>query len=153
MSRVNGSSPSWREDFAGDAGVGYNSSYYATAGPGGRGMGATAAAGVEPGSSSGGEYWRFQVVEFAKGFAEMSVEFGKGVRDVVMQTVATEDSVIVKKLRGPCGKICRKLRFLNEYLPEDRDPVHSWSVIFFVAIIAFAGTLFNSLECSCFMSV
>ncbi|XP_031100987.1 uncharacterized protein LOC116004925 [Ipomoea triloba] len=145
MSRVNGSRPSWGEDFAGvagDAGVGYNSTYYATAGPGGSGMGATAAA-AEPGSS-GGDYWRFQVVEFAKGFAEMSLEFGKGVRDVVMQTVATEDSVIAKKLRGPCGKICTKLRFLNEYLPEDRDPVHSWSVIFFVAIIAFAALIVNN---------
>ncbi|KAH6810422.1 alpha/beta-Hydrolases superfamily protein [Perilla frutescens var. frutescens] len=87
--------------------------------------------------------WKFQVTEFAKGAAEMSVEFGKGVRDVVNQTVLREDSVIVKKLKGPCHKILGKLRFLNDYLPEDRDPVHAWTVIVCVWILALAVLLVN----------
>ncbi|CAH9072468.1 unnamed protein product [Cuscuta epithymum] len=137
MSRVNESRPAWGEDFAGvagDAGVRYQPVYPATAGMSGGRVRAPAAY-----SGSGGEHMRFHAVEFARGFAEMSVEFGKGVKDVVMQTVVSEDSMIGKKLGGPCQRISRKLRFLNDYLPEDRDPVHSWSVIFFVAIIAFAA--------------
>lgn len=85
---------------------------------------------------------RFQVVEFAKGAAEMSVEFGKGVRDVVKQTILREDSVITRKFKGPCLKIVEKLRFLNEYLPEDRDPVHVWTIIAGVWFFTLAGDSF-----------
>lgn len=97
--------------------------------------------------------WKFQVAEFAKGAAEMSVEFGKGVRDVVKQTLLREDSVIMRKLKGPCLKIWGKLGFLNEYLPEDRDPVHAWTLISCVLIITLAGdyrlSLFIVLEIDC----
>ncbi|CAI9105206.1 OLC1v1004079C1 [Oldenlandia corymbosa var. corymbosa] len=88
--------------------------------------------------------WKYHAVEFAKGFAEMSVEFGKGVRDVVKQSIFREDSVIVQKLKGPCGLVCRKLRFLNEYLPEDRDPVHSWTAILLVLLLAFTVLIVNT---------
>lgn len=97
---------------------------------------ASAAEGVGSGD------WRYQAVEFAKGAAEMSVQFGKGVRDVVKQSILREDSVIVRKLKGPCERICGKLGFLNEYLPEDRDPLHSWSVIICVWVLALAGNFF-----------
>lgn len=98
-----------------------------------------AAAAAAVGKGEVEESWKFHMVEFAKGFGEMSLEFGKGVRDVVKQSILREDSVIVKKLRGPCQKACGKLRFLNEYLPEDRDPVHAWSVILLVSFLAFVG--------------
>ncbi|KAG8387724.1 hypothetical protein BUALT_Bualt02G0051200 [Buddleja alternifolia] len=88
--------------------------------------------------------WRFQVAEFAKGAAEMSVEFGKGVRDVLRQSILREDSIIMRKFKGPCVKICGKLRFLNEYLPEDRDPVHAWTVVACVCIFALAALLVNT---------
>lgn len=90
--------------------------------------------------------WKFQVAEFAKGAAEMSVEFGKGVRDVVNQTVLREDSVIMKKLKGPCHKCFGKLRFLNDYLPEDRDPVHAWTVIVCVWIVTLAVLIVNNTQ-------
>lgn len=83
--------------------------------------------------------WKFHLVEFAKGFGEMSMEFGKGVRDVVKQSILREDSFIMKRFGGPCRKVGGKLRFLNEYLPEDRDPVHAWTVILFVYFIVFIG--------------
>lgn len=86
--------------------------------------------------------WRSQAAEFAKGAAEMSVEFGRGVRDVVRQSVLKDEPEIVRKLKGPCSKICSKLRFLNEYLPEDRDPRHVWSVIACVCFFALAGEFF-----------
>lgn len=92
--------------------------------------------------------WKFHLVEFAKGFGEMSVEFGKGVRDVVKQSILREDSVIMKRFGGPCRKVCLKLRFLNEYLPEDRDPVHAWTVILFVYFIVFLGKFPSSEKIS-----
>lgn len=45
----------------------------------------------------------------------------------------------MRKVGGPCEKVCTELRFLNEYLPEDRDPVHAWSVILCVVFVAVAG--------------
>ena len=134
MSEVNESRSTWGDEFVrleDDTGPPHRS-YYSTS---------TAAAATKKAAE---EDWRYHAVEFAKGFAEMSVEFGKGVRDVVKQSIVREDSVIVKKLRGPCERICGKLRFLNEYLPEDRDPVQSWTVILFVLLLAFTGTVFYS---------
>ncbi|PON35100.1 Alpha/beta hydrolase fold [Trema orientale] len=94
------------------------------------------------------ETMRDHAMEFLKGVAEMSVEFGKGCRDIVKQSLANRDSFLVRKfgkesyvrrrIGGACEKVRRRLRFFNEYLPEDKDPVHSWSVIFLVAVLAFA---------------
>ncbi|KAL8509903.1 hypothetical protein ACS0TY_016938 [Phlomoides rotata] len=44
----------------------------------------------------------------------------------------------MRKLRGPCAEILGKLRFLNEYLPEDRDPVHAWTLISCVLVFTLA---------------
>ncbi|XP_057782703.1 uncharacterized protein LOC131000692 [Salvia miltiorrhiza] len=88
--------------------------------------------------------WRAQVAEFAKGAAEMSVEFGKGVRDVVKQSVVKDDSEIVRKLKGSYANISRKLSFLNDYLPEDRDPRHAWTVIACVWVFALAALIANA---------
>ncbi|KAI3461459.1 hypothetical protein Pfo_018122 [Paulownia fortunei] len=134
MSEVN-ESAAWRGEFKGlhdeDVGKANGYSYSSSA--------------VDGGAAASGEVgdWRYQVVEFAKGAAEMSVEFGKGVRDVVKQSILREDSVIMRKFKGPCLKILRKLRFLNEYLPEDRDPVHAWTVIFCVWVFALAALIVN----------
>ncbi|XP_052180262.1 uncharacterized protein LOC127793548 [Diospyros lotus] len=87
--------------------------------------------------------WKNNAVEFIKGLAEMSMEFGRGCRDVVKQSVLGRDSYLVKKFGGPCEEVCAKLRFLNEYLPEDRDPVHSWTVILFVSFVAIAVLIVN----------
>lgn len=100
------------------------------------------------------------VAEFMKGAAEMTVELGKGCRDIVKQSLMNQDSYINrnfgkdsyvgKRVRGPCHMLCNKLSFFNEYLPEDKDPLHAWSVIFFVSLLAFAGMNFwnNSPHCS-----
>lgn len=87
------------------------------------------------------------VREFSKAAAEMAVEFGKGCRDIVRQSLGNRDSVLVRsfgKVRDSyLGKIVTrlrgKLRFINEYLPEDKEPLHAWSVIVFVSFLAFAG--------------
>lgn len=132
MSEVNESSP-WKREFTGlldeDIAKTTQYSYNSPA--------------VDAGAAVVGD-WKFQVAEFAKGAAEMSMELGKGVRDVVKQSMLKEDSLIVKKLKGPCVRICGKLKFLNEYLPEDRDPVHVWTVIACVWVFALAGECSNA---------
>ncbi|KAJ0088436.1 hypothetical protein Patl1_32048 [Pistacia atlantica] len=77
-----------------------------------------------------------QVTGFLKSWGEMLLELGKGCKDILQQTVITEDSFIMQKLGGPVAKVSGRLRFLNEFLPEDRDPVHAWPVVFFVFILA-----------------
>ncbi|XP_057483188.1 uncharacterized protein LOC130769954 [Actinidia eriantha] len=98
------------------------------------------------GGVGGGESedWKYHAAEFAKGLAEMSVEFGRGCRDVVKQSVLTKNSYVMRNFGEPCAKVCARLRFLNEYLPEDRDPVHAWSVIFLVSIVAIAVLCVNT---------
>lgn len=83
------------------------------------------------------------------GVSELTVEFGKGCRDIVKQSLVNDDSFIVKKfgkgsyigkrVREPCNKLLDKLSFFNQYLPEDKDPIHAWSVIFFVSLLALSG--------------
>ncbi|KAL8480592.1 hypothetical protein ACS0TY_027222 [Phlomoides rotata] len=85
-----------------------------------------------------------QIKGFATAWVELVVELGRGFRDVVQQTILTEDSYIVKKTKGPLSEVSEKLRFLNEFLPEDRDPVHVWSIIFFVFVVALAVLNVNS---------
>ncbi|KAK3021350.1 hypothetical protein RJ639_045983 [Escallonia herrerae] len=82
------------------------------------------------------ESFKDQVKGFAKAWGEIVVELGRGCRDVVQQSLLTDDSYVVKKIRGPCTNVSCKLRLLNEYLPEDRDPLHAWPVIIFVFILA-----------------
>lgn len=141
MSEVNEPTP-WRDDVANlvnDVGIGI------AVAPPAAGFGG---GGRVNGSGRGEEEnnWQFHAVEFGKGLAEMSLEFGKGVRDVVKQSVIRENSFVVRKFGPPIKKVCRELRFLNEYLPEDRDPVHSWTVIFCVFLVALAALYVNT-EC------
>lgn len=86
------------------------------------------------------------VREFMIGVSELTVEFGKGCRDIVKQSLVNQDSFLVRKfgkswnrVRGPCNEMFKKLSFFNQYLPEDKDPLHVWSVIFFVSLLAFSG--------------
>ncbi|KAL2502784.1 alpha/beta-hydrolase superfamily protein [Forsythia ovata] len=92
------------------------------------------------------ESFNDQIKGFAKAWAELMTELGKGCKDVVQQTLLTEESYIVKKTKGPLKEVSVKLRFFNEFLPEDRDPVHAWSVIFFVFILALAALTVNKYD-------
>ncbi|XP_031400382.1 uncharacterized protein LOC116210602 isoform X1 [Punica granatum] len=95
-----------------------------------------------------------QVKEFMKGAAEMSVEMAKGCRDIVRQTLGNENSFLVKyfgkesyivsRIRGPCEAACQRLKCFNDYLPEDKDPVHAWSVICIVLVLAVAALIVNT---------
>ncbi|CAA3004090.1 Alpha beta-Hydrolases superfamily isoform 2 [Olea europaea subsp. europaea] len=98
---------------------------------------------TEATSSVESESIKDQINGFAKAWAELMAELGRGCKDVVQQTLLTEDSYIVKKTKEPLNQVTEKLRFLNEFLPEDRDPVQAWSVIFFVFILALAALTEN----------
>ncbi|XP_057956590.1 uncharacterized protein LOC131149842 isoform X2 [Malania oleifera] len=87
-----------------------------------------------------------KAAEFFMGLGEMMVGFGRACRDIVKQSVLKEDFYVVRKLGGPCSKACERLSFLNEYLPEDRDPVHAWSVILSVFFVALAALTFNARD-------
>lgn len=90
------------------------------------------------------ESFKDQIKGFAKAWGEMVVEFGRGCKDVLQQTLLTDDSYIVKKTRGPLAEVSQRLGFFSEYLPEDRDPVHAWLVIFSVFVLALAVLGVNS---------
>lgn len=81
---------------------------------------------------------------FAKAWGEIVLGLGKGCKDIVLQNLLTDDSYVVRKFRGPVRDVSDRFRILNEYLPEDRDPVHSWLVILFVVLLASAALKLNS---------
>lgn len=138
MSEVNGSR-SWREELSlvDDTGYRYNTGSFETR------RSEFTVAGDSPEGET--ESLRDQVQGFLKAWGEIVVELGRGCRDIVQQSLVTEDSFIVKKLGGPCSKVGKRLSFLNDYfLPEDRDPVHSWTVILLVFLIAFAVLSVNT---------
>lgn len=82
-----------------------------------------------------------QVKGFGKAWGEIIIEFGKGCKDVAaQQTILTSDSYVVKKISGPCAEVLGRLSFLNEFLPEDRHPVHVWTILFSAFILSLAGT-------------
>ncbi|KAK4801071.1 hypothetical protein SAY86_021558 [Trapa natans] len=85
-----------------------------------------------------------QVKEFVKAWAEMILDLAKGFKDIVEQSLMTEDSFVVQKLGKPCAKVKGRLKFLNDYLPEDRDPAHAWPVIFFVYFLALSVLCLNA---------
>ena len=139
MSEVRGSS-SWRDELASlvsDSGI-----RYAAADP------------VEVSTSSfdaglasreeleQSENFKDQIKGFAIAWGEILVDLARGCKDIVEQNILTEDSYIVRKLRNPCANASAKLRYLNEFLPEDRDPAHAWPVILLVFILALSGILF-----------
>jgi pimeloyl-ACP methyl ester carboxylesterase len=90
---------------------------------------------VEAGSLES-ESFADQVKGFGKAWGEIMIELSRGCMDVVQQSLLTEDSYVVQKMRGPCEKVSGSFRFLNDYLPEDRDPIHAWPVIFFVFLVS-----------------
>lgn len=98
-------------------------------------------------NSTESESLKDQVKGFAMAWGEILMELGRGCRDIVQQSLLNQDSYIVRKLQKPYAKVSGRLKYLNEFLPEDRDPAHAWSVIFFVFILALAG------EFQCIMSL
>ncbi|KAG2403041.1 uncharacterized protein HKW66_Vig0246890 [Vigna angularis] len=94
-----------------------------------------------------GESLKEQALGFVMAWCEILLELGRGFRDILRQNLMNEDSYVVRKFGGPCSKVSKRLRFLNDFLPEDRDPVHAWSIVFFVFILALAG-LYTGLSIS-----
>ncbi|KAL9235848.1 hypothetical protein vseg_010581 [Gypsophila vaccaria] len=81
---------------------------------------------------------------FAKAWGELLLDLSVGCKDIVQQSLNAEDSYVVKKFGPFFSKVSSKLRFLNDCLPEDRDPLLAWPVVFFVFILALAVLNVNS---------
>ncbi|GAV82277.1 Abhydrolase_6 domain-containing protein [Cephalotus follicularis] len=134
MTEVRGGPNTWREELA--------SLVNAT----GEAIGVPEGALVMDASKSGEESESVsdQIKGFLRSWGEMVLDLGRGCRDIVQQSVVTEDSFIVQKLGKPIAKVSSRFSFLNQFLPEDRDPVHAWPVVFFVFLLAFAVLIVNS---------
>ncbi|RRT51706.1 hypothetical protein B296_00025114 [Ensete ventricosum] len=81
-----------------------------------------------------------QLTGFVMATGEMLRELGRGCWDIAQQSLEGVDETYVgKKVKGHWTVASQRLEFLNEYLPEDRDPVHAWSVIVGVFLLALLG--------------
>ncbi|KAL6987436.1 hypothetical protein U1Q18_013184 [Sarracenia purpurea var. burkii] len=141
MSEVTGSK-SWREEFMSlveDTGIRYTSDAIGISSPSFETKSSEFIVGEPEGQSAESESLMDQLEGFAKAWGEIVLELGKGCMDILQQNFLTEDSYVVKKLRGPATTVSARLGFLNEYLPEDRDPFHAWLVIIFIFFLAAAG--------------
>ncbi|XP_015578510.2 uncharacterized protein LOC8283819 [Ricinus communis] len=144
MAEVRGGN-TWTEELASlveDTGMIYSTSFSAAAGES-IGISTPAALLKEP-EITETESIKEQVTGFMKAWGEMVLDLGKGCKDIVQQSLVTEDSFIVQKVGKPMAKVSDRFKFLNEFLPEDRDPAHAWPVIFFVSILALAALSVNS---------
>lgn len=128
------SSSSWQEDLASlvdtrSTGIEYDEYEYEYSGilP------------VQPEDPVAEESLNDQVKGFFKSWAEMVGELGKACKDVVHQTL--HDSYVLTKFNS----LSARFSFLNDYLlPEDRDPLHAWPLIFCVFFIALSVLCVNT---------
>lgn len=90
----------------------------------------------------GEESLRDQVRGFLTATGELMQELGRSCWDIVEQSLeGVDDSYIVRRLRGPVSIAKTKLEFLNDFLPEDRDPIHAWPIVIFVFLFALSGII------------
>lgn len=82
------------------------------------------------------EDFKEQIKGFAKAWAELLLDLSRGVKDIAQQSLVDEDSYFVRNFGPPLKKISNRLSFFNDFLPEDRDPLHAWPVIFLVLLLA-----------------
>ncbi|CAJ2632662.1 unnamed protein product [Trifolium pratense] len=95
-------------------------------------------------SGGGEESLKEHAVGFLMAWCEILMELGRGCRDILQQNFFNQDSYVVKKLNGPFSKVSKRLNFLNDFLPEDRDPLHAWSIVLTVFLLAFAAISVDS---------
>ena len=50
-----------------------------------------------------------------------------------------EDSELARRLRKRAAATGKRLSFMNEYLPEERDPVRCWLIVAAVAFVTLLG--------------
>ncbi|CAN0926821.1 hypothetical protein LINGRAHAP2_LOCUS35543 [Linum grandiflorum] len=102
---------------------------------------AAATAETEPKSE---ESFKEQVTEFAKAWGELLLDLAKGCKDIAEQNLLDKNSFVVQKIGKPIAKVSGRLAFMNDFLPEDRNPVHAWPVVFFVFLLALSALRVNS---------
>ncbi|MED6173464.1 hypothetical protein PIB30_059706 [Stylosanthes scabra] len=88
----------------------------------------------------GEESFKEQAMGFLMAWCEILMELGRGCRDILRQNLLNEVSFVFRNRAPPCAKVSKRLNFLNDFLPEDRDPFHAWSIVVFVLVLALAGS-------------
>ncbi|KAL9252532.1 hypothetical protein AKJ16_DCAP22684 [Drosera capensis] len=83
---------------------------------------------------------RDTIGEFAKGAGEMCVVLARSFVEVVKESAGDKETSIGRGV----GRVCGRLGFLNEYLPEEKDPVMAWGVIVSVFVVAVLALMTNS---------
>ncbi|KAL1313641.1 hypothetical protein HN51_040236 [Arachis hypogaea] len=89
--------------------------------------------------AEGEESLKEQAMGFLMAWCEILMELGRGCRDILRQNFLNEDSFLFRNFALPCAKVSKRLSFLNDFLPEDRDPFHAWSIVVFVFVLALAA--------------
>ncbi|CAN1274863.1 hypothetical protein LINPERPRIM_LOCUS15540 [Linum perenne] len=105
---------------------------------------ATATPETEPPKSE--ESLKVQVTEFAKAWGELLLDLGKGCKDIAEQNLLDKNSFVVQKIGKPIAKVSGRLAFMNDFLPEDRNPAHAWPVVFFVFLLALSALSVNTTD-------
>lgn len=84
------------------------------------------------------EGFQEQLKGFVKSTWELLEKLAQGCRDVVRQSLGGEDSVLVRRVGGMWAKFSPHMEVVNQFLPEDRNPAHVWSVLLFVFFLTVA---------------
>lgn len=84
------------------------------------------------------EGFQEQLKGFVKSTGELLEKLAQGCRDVVRQNLGGEDSVLVRRVGGMWAKFSPHMEVVNQFLPEDRNPAHVWSVLLFVFFLTVA---------------
>ncbi|KAJ8532868.1 hypothetical protein K7X08_015757 [Anisodus acutangulus] len=89
--------------------------------------------------------WRDELPSLVEDSGTMFAGDAIEISTPTFSTPAFEENEI-GKTKGPLTEASRRLTGLNKFLPEDRDPVHAWPVIFFVFILSLSALSVNSKQ-------
>jgi len=74
-------------------------------------------------------------LERLPGTAGVKIFMGASTGDLLV----AEDSELARRLRKRAAATGKRLSFMNEYLPEERDPVRCWLIVAAVAFVTLLG--------------
>ncbi|XP_074578876.1 uncharacterized protein LOC141835329 [Curcuma longa] len=147
----------WQEDFASlvdGSGIRYRAGATPAAAEEERGMGSLGESVFgrgfygpyeEGGRTRAEESFKEKMMGFVMATGEMLRELGHGCWDIAQQSLeGVEETYVGRQVRGHWDAVSGRLEFLNEYLPEDRDPAQAWPVVIAVFLVALLVLNVNS---------
>ncbi|XP_042416417.1 uncharacterized protein LOC122005448 [Zingiber officinale] len=99
----------------------------------------------EGGRTRSEENFKEKMMGFVMATGEMLRELGRGCWDIAQQSLeGVEETYVGRQVRGHWDAVSGRLEFLNEYLPEDRDPAQAWPIVIAVFLVALLVLNVNS---------